>query len=218
MPSASTVGWPRPQALLLDAMGTLIELRASVGSLYAAVAAEHGRQLEAGAIDAAFGAVYRAAPPLAFPGLEGGELEQAERRWWSDRIDAVLIAVGEPPAAEALHRHLFDHFADPALWRVPADVVPALQRWRQRGLRLAVVSNFDSRLLQLLEGLDLARHLDAVVISSRAGRAKPDPAPFRQALEALDLSPQQAWHIGDSPEDAAGAAAAGLPCLLVRRR
>jgi putative hydrolase of the HAD superfamily len=25
------------------------------------------------------------------------------------------------------------------------------------------------------------------------------------------------WHIGDGPEDAAGAAAAGIHCLLIRR-
>jgi putative hydrolase of the HAD superfamily len=34
----------------------------------------------------------------------------------------------------------------------------------------------------------------------------------------MDLRPERAWHIGDSPEDAAGAEAAGLPCLLIRRR
>ena len=34
--------WPRPRGLLLDAMGTLIGLRTSVGTTYAALAAEHG--------------------------------------------------------------------------------------------------------------------------------------------------------------------------------
>ena len=56
------------------------------------------------------------------------------------------------------------------------------------------------------------------MISSRTGAAKPSPLPFMAALRALDLLPGQAWHIGDSPEDASGARAAGLPCLLVRRR
>ena len=43
-------------------------------------------------------------------------------------------------------------------------------------------------------------------------------AEIQRSLAALDLAPDQAWHIGDSPEDADGARAAGLPCLLVRRR
>jgi putative hydrolase of the HAD superfamily len=97
------------------------------------------------------------------------------------------------------------------------EVPDCLKRWRQRGLKLAVVSNFDSRLPGLLEGLELAALVDTVVVSSSAGAAKPDPAPFRLALEALGVEPQEAWHVGDSEEDAAGAAAAGLRCLLVQR-
>jgi putative hydrolase of the HAD superfamily len=212
------VDWPRPRALLLDAMGTLMGLRASVGTTYAAVAAEHGLQLDAVAVDQAFRAVYRAAPPLAFPGLAGAELERAERAWWSQRIAEVLRCVGEeeggPPE---LHRQLFDLYADPRLWRVYDDVPEALARWREQGLRLAVVSNFDQRLERLLAAFDLLGWMDVVILSSRAGAAKPSPQPFQLALEQLGLEPRQAWHIGDSPEDEAGARAAGLPCLLVRR-
>jgi putative hydrolase of the HAD superfamily len=60
--------------------------------------------------------------------------------------------------------------------------------------------------------------LSAVVVSSSAGAAKPDPAPFQLALAQLQLEAGQVWHVGDSAEDVAGAAAAGLPCIQVRRR
>ncbi len=213
-----------PEALLLDAMGTLIGLRRSVGSSYAALAAEFGLEADADAIDRAFPAVYRQAPPLAFPGLAGADLRAAEIHWWGERIATVFqqalpnaqdqLAEGLPTGlAEAL----FEHFADPGLWRVYPEVPPCLQRWRQRGLRLAVVSNFDSRLPGLLEGLGVAEHLHTVVVSSAAGAAKPDPAPYRQALEALGLPAEAVWHVGDSPEDEAGADAAGIRCLLVQR-
>jgi putative hydrolase of the HAD superfamily len=221
-PSAA---WPRPSALLLDAMGTLITLRRSVGHTYAAVAAEHGLAVEAMRIDQVFPAIYRSAPPLAFPGLEGEALRQAECDWWGDRIEACLQAAAGPTpgqdtqrASAELRQALFEGFADPALWRVYDDVPAHLAAWHGSGLRLAVVSNFDSRLEGLLEGLDLARWLELVVVSSRAGAAKPSPDPFLQALDGLGLAPQQAWHVGDSPEDRAGAQAAGLRCLLVRRR
>lgn len=210
--------WPRPRALLLDAMGTLIGLRAPVGTTYAAVAAEHGLELDAAALEQAFRQVYRAAPPLAFPGLAAAELEQAERHWWAQRIDAALRSVGlEQGGPPELHRQLFDLYAEPGLWLVYDDVPAALARWRRMGLRLAVVSNFDQRLEGLLEAFDLLRWLDVVILSSRAGAAKPSPRPFQLALDQLGLAPQQAWHIGDSPEDEAGARAAGLPCVLVRR-
>ncbi|MFM7314649.1 MAG: HAD-IA family hydrolase [Cyanobium sp.] len=209
--------WPHPRALLIDAMGTLFGLRESVGLTYAAVAAGHGLSLHPPALDRAFAAAYGSAPPLAFPGLGGQDLERAERAWWAARIDTVLEQLGVGSGTPALHRDLFDRFAEPDLWQVYAEVPATLDRWRGQGLRLAVVSNFDQRLEPLLEALDLRRWFDVVVISSRAGAAKPSPRPFLLALEQLQISAAEAWHIGDSPADATGARAAGLPCVLVKR-
>ncbi|MCP9776182.1 HAD-IA family hydrolase [Cyanobium sp. WAJ14-Wanaka] len=205
---------PRPVAgLLLDAMGTLIGLRQSVGSTYAALAERHGIQVDAAAIDRVFPQVYGAAPPLAFPGLGSEELAAAELAWWGDRIEEAL---GQPVSGE-LKRELFEHFGEPEQWRTYPEVASQLEKWKGRGLKLAVVSNFDQRLHRLLEGLGLSQWLDAVVISSAAGAAKPDPAPLQQALKLLDLAADQVWHVGDSAADQAAAAAAGIRCVLVKR-
>lgn len=207
----------RPRALLLDAMGTLIGLRRSVGTTYAQTAADHGLTVSAAAIDAVFPRLYRQAPPLAFPGLSGDDRLEAEQRWWGERIAAALQAAGAGPAPVALQRELFERFRDPALWRVYDDVLPCLERWRGRGLQLAVVSNFDSRLHQLLEALGLRSHLETVVISSEVGAAKPSALPFSIALERLGVAPEEAWHLGDSQEDGQGATAAGVAWIRVRR-
>jgi putative hydrolase of the HAD superfamily len=198
-------------------MGTLIGLRRSVGEGYACVAARLGLQLDATAIDRVFPEVYRQAPPLAFPGLTGPALREAEIGWWGERIEQVLERIGASPAPAGLVQCLFDHYAQAEAWRVYDDVPVQLRRWRSKGLRLAVVSNFDGRLPALLDNLGLSPWLDAVVFSSRAGAAKPDPRPFLQALQALGLEAPQVWHVGDSPEDVAGARAAGLACVRVRR-
>lgn len=210
-----------PAALLLDAMGTLIGLRRSVGHTYADVARRHGVMVEPAAIDQAFPSVLRQAPPLAFPGLEGPELLSAEHQWWGQRIQDTLRSTGgdldefELPPQLALE--LFERFAEPDLWRVYPDVIGPMGRWHGAGLRLAVVSNFDQRLHGLLEALGLAQLLELVVVSSAAGATKPSPLPFQLALEGLGLRPDQVWHVGDSPEDVAGARAAGITCLLIRR-
>jgi putative hydrolase of the HAD superfamily len=203
-----------PRALLLDAMGTLIRLHSSVGTTYATVAGQFGIRADPRNIDRAFPELLRQAPPLAFPGLNGEALRRAEINWWGERIAAALQT---DPLPSGLAEALFEHFADPAHWRVYPEVPACLRRWRQRGLRLAVVSNFNSRLPGLLAGLELAELIDAVVVSSSAGAAKPDPALFRLALDALGVEAPEAWHVGDSAEDEAGAAAAGLRCLLVQR-
>jgi putative hydrolase of the HAD superfamily len=198
-------------------MGTLIRLRQSVGTTYAAVAADHGLAVDPNTIDRVFPAILLQAPPLAFPGLSGADLLEAETRWWGDRIASAMEAAGAPPPQQALRRDLFELFADADLWRIYDDVLEPLRRWHRSGLRLGIVSNFDQRLHRLLAGLGLEDLFTVVVVSSAAGAAKPSPIPFRLALEAMDLRPEQTWHIGDSPEDAAGAEAAQLACLLIRR-
>lgn len=207
----------RPQGLLLDAMGTLIGLRRSLGSTYAELAADFGIAVDAAAIERAFPGVYRQAPPLAFPGLAGEALLAAERRWWEARVSEVFRACGATADTASLGGELFDRFADARLWQVYPDVIGPLQRWRTAGLQLAVVSNFDQRLLGILAGLELDELFKAVVVSSAAGAAKPSPIPLQRALAALGLEPGQAWHVGDSPEDVQAAAAAGVTCLRIRR-
>ena len=207
----------RPRGLLLDAMGTLITLRDSVGSSYAALARSHGVVVDAAAIDAVFPAIYRQAPPLAFAGRSGEDLLRAEIGWWGERISETFAALALPPPDDALQRALFDHFAEAERWLVYGEVEAQLRCWRQAGLRLAVVSNFDSRLHGLLQSLGLRPLLDAVVISSEVGAAKPDPRPLELALAALELTPDQAWHIGDSPDDVAAARSAGMHYLRIER-
>ena len=225
-----------PRGLLLDAMGTLIGLRRSVGATYAELAAHHGLTVDAAAIDRHFPRIHRQAPPLAFPDLASPDpasvdldspaLQEAEIGWWSARIAEVLAAAGakggggvgagsEPPPE--LGRALFSRFAQADLWRVYDDVPTHLQAWNRRGLRLAVVSNFDSRLPGLLDNLGLGQWLEAVVVSSAAGAAKPDPRPYQQALARLNLSASEVWHVGDSPEDGVGARAAGIRWVKVQR-
>jgi len=217
--AACPPSWPRPQGLLLDAMGTLITLQESVGTTYAAVGREHGLAADPGAIDALFPKIYRAAPPLAFSLADPQALLEAERSWWGARIREVFAATGTPEALPpGLVTDLFDRFADPQLWKVYPEVPDHLATWRQRDLRLAVVSNFDRRLHGLLSSLGLMPWLEVVIVSSEVGAAKPSPLPFQRALEALDLRPHQVWHVGDQPEDVQGAGRAGVPCLLLKRR
>ncbi|TGG84905.1 MAG: HAD family hydrolase [Aphanocapsa feldmannii 288cV] len=201
-------------------MGTLITLRRSVGAVYAEAAAELGIDVDAGHIDRLFPTVHRQAPPLAFPAVSDAALTGLEQAWWAACIDELFLQLGNPLdqcQLTQISQQLMGRFAEPGLWRCFEEVPTLLRRWRGAGLKLAVVSNFDSRLDALLAGLGLHDCFDAVLISSRVGAAKPDPRLFEAALAALQLSPQQVWHLGDAREDLEGARAAGIPCLLVER-
>jgi putative hydrolase of the HAD superfamily len=101
-------------------------------------------------------------------------------------------------------------------FRLLPSVLGLLAAMRAAGLRLAVVSNWDVSLGEVLAELGVAELLDAVVTSAEAGAAKPDPAVFLLALERLGLGPGEVVQVGDSPElDLAGAAAAGIEAILI---
>jgi putative hydrolase of the HAD superfamily len=103
-------------------------------------------------------------------------------------------------------------------WEVFDDVVPTLEALRTDGVRLGVVSNWDSRLPSVLERLGLAAFFGTITVSSVEGVEKPDPRIFERALGRLGASAPSSIYVGDLPEiDLEGARAAGLFGVLVDR-
>ena len=212
---------PPPRGLLIDAMGTLLEPAAPVALTYAQAAAAVGVTVSPERIGPAFRAAYGAAPPLAFPERSLKSLDQQEKEWWLACVGDTFQRAGQPLEKAVLRKltcQLFYHYASPKAWVVPEDVPRCLRRWHGAGLKLAVVSNFDSRLDSLLETLGLRHWFMTVAISSRCGVAKPDPRLFQLALERQGLAPHEVWHLGDTAADLQGARAAGIRCILVQRR
>ncbi len=65
------------------------------------------------------------------------------------------------------------------------------------GLKLAVVSNFDTRLRPLLDALELSPLFDTIVVSAEVGAEKPNPLLFETACSQLGIDPEEALHVGD---------------------
>jgi putative hydrolase of the HAD superfamily len=207
------------RAVTLDAAGTLVAVAEPVGETYARTAGRHGLRISPAKAEAGFRRAFAVAPPLAFPGASPSRLDAHERAWWYTIVRQALGATARGPAFDACFEELYAHYATAAAWRVLPGVHGVLANLRARGLRLAVVSNFDGRLGPLLDGLGLRPLVDAVIVSSRAGSAKPDPAIFGAALAALDVGAGETLHAGDEPlEDALGAHGAGLRAVLVGGR
>lgn len=210
-----------PEIIFFDAAGTLLEVRGSVGVIYADFARRYGVELDPATVQRSFAQSFRQQPPLAFLAQNSAaELGQLEYAWWRQLVGQVLgNAFARAEAFELFFAEVFEFFRGSAAWRIYDDVRPTLTALRARGLRLAVVSNFDLRLEDLLRGLVLNDFFEAVHISSRIGAAKPDPAIFRAALRFHELPAHAAIHVGDSlREDVAGAQAAGVRAFLIDRQ
>jgi putative hydrolase of the HAD superfamily len=126
--------------------------------------------------------------------------------------------MGAWPGFDAYFDALFAHFADPDHWIADREAAPMLQRLKNDGLKLGVISNFDYRLYRILDGLDLTRYFDSITISSEAGYAKPRREVYQTALSRAGAVAHGAMHIGDSEHlDFAPAAAIGMAAVLIDR-
>lgn len=98
----------------------------------------------------------------------------------------------------------------------PYDGIQELMKaLRDRGYKLAIVSNKIDSAVKELNAKFFSDYVD-VAIGEREGiRRKPAPDTVVQALEELKSAKHEAVYIGDSEVDLQTAANAGLPCISV---
>ncbi len=208
-------------AVFLDFAGTLVDVHPGVGAVYARVARAWGIDVDPTEIERVFRRVYAQQPPLTFSGRSERARQQAEYHWWRRVVAACLEACGvrtDSVPFEAYFADLYATFARADVWRLYPDAIPLLRRLRAAGIRVYIVSNFDSRIASLVRALGLARWVEDVIYSAAVGWAKPDPRIFAAACARARVVPQSALHIGDDPvADYRGARAAGLHARWLAR-
>jgi HAD superfamily hydrolase (TIGR01509 family) len=89
-----------------------------------------------------------------------------------------------------------------------------MEEAKNRGLSLALVTNAPEENVEaILLALELGEFFDKVVLSDEVGPVKPDPAPYRAALDKLGVAPEEALAFEDSPSGIASAVGAGIPTV-----
>ena len=147
----------------------------------------------------------------AHAGLPGG-------RGWGLVVGTMLNRAG-------LSRDRVPHLLDaqwPAhrernFWSLVPDGLPdALGRARARGVLVAVISNSEGFLEEILRDIGIMSLFDLVIDSGIVGVEKPDPAIFRIALDRTGVDAPHALHLGDTyATDVVGARAAGIRAALI---
>ena len=206
------------KAVFLDAVGTLFRIRGSVGEVYWKLARPYGVRATPEMIDRAFKEVFRDASPLAFPDAQPGIVRRLERQWWYHIVGEVFRKVGGIERFEDYFESVFSFFSGSQGWELYNDTISVLEALKDRGMIIGMISNFDSRIYPVLADLGIFKFFDSVHISSREGVAKPNREIFENAIAAHGLHPNEALHVGDSPEeDVQGAREAGLNAVYLNR-
>lgn len=205
----------RFDAVLLDAGGVLVVPDPTV---LAPLLAPYGAAQSVEAHVRAHYAAMHTQDALSSP---DGEEEWA----WATYDRAYVTAVGVDADEQAEAAHLLGRTRSPWLWRHPlAPSVAAVGELCRRGVPVGVVSNASGQIEATLRrfgicqvGVGDAPPVVCVVDSHVVGVAKPDPAIFAPALEALGSPPPaRVAYVGDSVRaDVGGARRAGLAPLLL---
>jgi REG-2-like HAD superfamily hydrolase len=201
------------RAVLLDAGHTIIEGKPSWFDVWAEALGAFDVALDREALQIAYARASDALshiPPDRFT-------RETWRQFLREMMANLEVRGQEDAIADRIYQILGE--VRPEYTAYP-EVHEVLDTLRNRGLGLAVVSNWEPDLPDVLARAGLDGRFDAVVASAAVGAAKPDPRIFRIALDALGLAASEAVHVGDSYEaDVQGARASGVhPVMLDRDR
>jgi putative hydrolase of the HAD superfamily len=199
------------EAVLFDALGTLVELEPPWPPLREGL---RSRGIELPQEDAKRAMLAEMTYYKAHhhEGTDPAALDALRRRC------AAVLREQLPEAAALPEDDLVEVLLASLRFRPYPDAAPALGRLRLRGIRSAVVSNWDVSLRGVLAEVGLGGLVDEIVVSAEVGAKKPDPAIVEAALRRLRCPAGKALMVGDSPEtDVAGAQAAGVRAVLVDR-
>lgn len=128
-------------------------------------------------------------------------------------IEDILRKRGLPPRDESVRQLLEERVKEKVLpfLHIRPDIVAMLEKLRQQGMRLGLISNCTEEEVTYWEKSELAPYFDDVIFSYKVGLAKPDPRIYRLGCERLSVAPEEALFVGDGGSDELnGAFGAGL--------
>lgn len=203
--------------IVFDAVGTVIYPTPDVAAVYHASGRKYGSQQSLEEVRSRFRAAFREAEHAdreigIAPGLTN---EGHEEAFWRGIVQRVFADLKDE---DACFRDLFEHFSRPSAWACFDDVEPTLAGLKQRGLRIAVASNFDRRLHPVIDGHAPLRHVECRVISSEVGFRKPSLEFFDSVLRLTNSTRDEVLIVGDDEvNDVQGARDASLAVLHLKR-
>ena len=206
------------RAVLFDVGETLVHPAPSFPELFSTVVAADGHERSPEAVVDASRAVFHRFSEAARDVELWTTSPDRSARFWKSVYERMLGELDIPDDGR-LADVLYATFTDPANYELFDDVEPALDELEAAGLVLAIVSNFEAWLEDLLGTLGVRDRFGVRVISGREGVEKPDLRIFELALERLSIEAADAMYVGDNPEfDVVPAATLGMTPVLIDRR
>ncbi|KAK8943075.1 hypothetical protein KSP39_PZI008989 [Platanthera zijinensis] len=194
------------KALLVDAVGTLLVPSQPMAQIYRQFGEKYGVQFSEDEILNRYRWAY-------------------EQPWGRSRLRYVddgrpfwqFIVTSSTGCSDSQYfEELYQYYTTDKAWHLcDPDAEKVFEALRGAGVKVAVVSNFDTRLRPLLRALKCDHWFDAVAVSAEVAAEKPNPTIFLRACDLLGVKPEDAVHVGDDRRnDLWGARDAGCDAWL----
>ncbi|XP_021820546.1 haloacid dehalogenase-like hydrolase domain-containing protein 3 [Prunus avium] len=194
------------KALLVDAVGTLVVPSQPMAQIYRKIGEKYGVEYSEAEILNRYRRAY-------------------EQPWGRSRLRYVndgrpfwqyIVSSSTGCSDSQYFEELYNYYTTNKAWHLcDPDAEKVFQALRKAGVKVAIVSNFDTRLRPLLQALNCEHWFDAVAVSAEVEAEKPNPTIFLKACELLGVKPEDAVHVGDDRRnDIWGARDAGCDAWL----
>jgi putative hydrolase of the HAD superfamily len=198
------------KAIFFDAGNTLIFID---HRLVLPIFREHGAEVD---VDRFREAEFQARMQLVHRVEEGAF--GTENHIWREYFKNLSLGSGvEKNQLERVGERIREVHRERHLWSYLDPVTPpALDRLREAGYRMAVISNADGRVEGLIDASGIRDHFEFVMDSEIEGVEKPDPEIFLRGCHRMGVDPGESMYVGDLyPVDVVGSRNAGLQAVLM---
>lgn len=162
-----------------------------MAAAYEAAGTRYGAVLTRQIINERFASAYAT---VDWSGPTNAAIEQ--HRW---QLVVGSVFADQDVDQARLFDDLWGHFQDAGNWHLFPDVAPVWSYLEEQGFIVGIASNFDDRLLCLVQALPPLSHARHVLCSASIGWGKPHTNFYKAAEQRLHLQPSEILLVGDDP-------------------
>jgi len=199
------------KAVIFDVGDTLMENHPSQKQIYAERMKALGFDVDLATADEIVQAIEKAAHEQIAK-EQNGEPRMPDREFEAMLDRAALTCVLEGQDGTDYLEKLSDVPLPEQELRIIPGALETLMALKDKGFRLAIVSNHRAWLPDYLVEIELAEFFEAIIVSDVVGFEKPDVRIMQIALAKLDLKASDCLYVGDHPFDVLCVKKAGMDC------
>lgn len=203
-------------ALVIDADGTLIHLSEAVGITYRRILGDFGYVVAQEAVDAAIKQEWKSFVPHYLNSEQQYRTNiQREKQVWYQFIRAVLKRMDITATDSLIVESMYAEFAKGSSRKIDRELLVLLKEAKHRGFVVALATNNDLRILQIVEEFKLTDTFDRIFTAGQLGWKKPSTEFFTSLAASLSIPCRNIVHLGnDDALDVVAARAAGCRAVL----